>query len=113
MKTITGMMMKTIEQAAMECAGNAPCGIPNFKGDDYNAGYISGLTYGFEEGVAFALRWTSAEEAFPPENTPVLGKYARWYMVVFWMPKHGKWFISGTGDEAGAPEHWRPVEFEL
>jgi len=99
--------MKTIGQACLEASGNAPCGIPNYEGDDYNAGFLKGTVYGFEAGVEFAQQWIDVNDEFPnPEDGSVLVKLSDGRVTTS--------FILTSGDFAYNvhPTHWRPIELK-
>jgi hypothetical protein len=125
--------MKTIEQACLEVAGDAPCGIPNYEEDDYNAGFLKGTVYGFEEGITFAQQWISVDDELPdPEDGgDFLLFNEKWIDEDFnpkgvrigfynpdvsdtgwtsarWSPSHDE-YITKNDD---APTHWRPIEYK-
>ena len=71
--------MKTIEQAANECANTYVKGYR----DSYPANEGDFVDV-FEAGVEFAQRWTSVEEELPPLGIPVVCKYKVFDKEYYW-----------------------------
>jgi len=97
--------MKTIKEACVEVILDAPCGLPNYEEDDYNAGFVHGVDYGFKAGVEFAQRWISVEEELPEKGEKVLVllddndiQFDSW--LGYWFAWHHK------------VTHWRPIELK-
>jgi hypothetical protein len=103
--------MKTIEEACLDFVANSDCGIPNEEMDDYNAGYLTGATHGFEVGVEFAQRWISVDEELPELNKAVLIKNKTG--VGIGSRYSGKSFIGkGFFQLIGEVTHWRQIELK-
>ena len=102
--------MKTIEEAAMDCAANAPCGIPNFEEDDFNAGFLQGTMYGFVSGVEFAQRWISIDDELPEEKGKYLVKSRSEYVVIAYF--NGKYFEDLDFTKWKEARFWRLIEFK-
>jgi hypothetical protein len=120
--------MKTIEEAAEECLGNAPCGLPCYEYDDYNAGVVYGAEYGFECCKEFIQRWIPVEEEMPEfsdENRNQKFLVKGYYEVGGLKGEEdfetlkldfGAYEAIGEKLFSGKPRfivtHWRPIEYK-
>ncbi len=111
--------MKTIEEAAIECANGYVEGYRNFY--PANEGDFIDV---FESGVEFAQRWISVEEELPPIGEMVLTKMEKrhgdtwvqhYYSTATRLENQGEWQDVNWVDHSmsfGHITHWRPVNLK-
>ena len=93
--------MKTIEEAAIECANMYVSGYRDFYPS--NEGDFIDV---FESGVEFAQRWIPIEEELPPVSQQVIVKLKNDWHTCTWL------LGDGTFAYNVKPTHWRPINLK-
>ena len=93
--------MKTIEEAAIDCANGYVEGYRNFY--PANEGDFIDV---FESGVEFAQRWIPIDEELPPVSQQVIVKLKNNWHACTWL------LGDGTFAYNIKPTHWRPIEIK-
>lgn len=95
--------MKTIEEAAKECAFHAQGNKHHFTDEKI-----------FRYGVEFAQRWIPVEEELPEigEKVPVLLSTKKWSISSRKVYSNGKIGWTGSGTFIDSIIAWRPIEIK-
>jgi len=93
--------MKTIEEAAIECANTYVKGYRDFYPS--NEGDFIDV---FESGVEFAQRWIPVEEDLPEKFKQVIVKLENGWHTCTWIMEDGTFAFNVK------PTHWRHIDLK-
>ena len=113
--------MKTIEEAIEDIKKHLIdlCEAPNYKEDNYAAGYIAAIDEKtselFKAGVEFAQRWISIEDELPQYYQTVLADNGEYMAVVAKVSDGNEEYYPIYGTDiimSPNPIKWRPIELK-
>jgi len=93
--------MKTIEEAAIECANMY---VEGYR-DSYPANEGDFIDV-FEAGIEFAQRWIPVEEELPEKFKQVIVKLENGWHTCTWITEDGTFAFNVK------PTHWRPINLK-